>query len=180
MTTLSRWDPLREMTTLHDAMNQLLDQAVLRPGSGYLGATGSGLGMMDVVELDGRYLCQIALPGVNPDTIDLTVRQNTLTVRATVQEPLPEDQRKNATYLLREFGSGEFTRSITLPKDVNSEAVEAHLDHGILSIAIPLAQHAKPRRITVRDAERGASTAQPRQIVEENAASDKREPAHIG
>lgn len=177
MTTLSRWDPLREMTTLHDAMNQLLEQAVLRPGYGYLGASGSALGMMDVVELDGRYLCQVALPGVNPDAIDLTVRQNTLTVRATVQELLPEEQRKNATYLLREFGTGEFTRSITFPKDVSSDAVEARFEQGVLAIEIPLARHAQPRRITIRQPE---SEAKPRQIVDENVSAEKREPAQVG
>ena len=177
MTTLSRWDPLREMTTLHDAMSHLLEQAVLRPGYGPLGTGGSMLGMMDVVELDGRYLCHVALPGVAPDAIDLTVRQNTLTVRATLQEPLPEEQRKNATYLLREFGAGEFSRSITFPKDVNSDAVDAHFDRGVLTIEIPVAQHAQPRRIAIREAE---STEKPRQIVEENATVDQREPAHVG
>lgn len=176
MTAISRWDPLREMTTLHDAMNQLLEQAVLRPGFGTLSTSGSALGMMDVAEVEGRYLCQVALPGVNPDAIDLTVRQNTLMVRATVQEPLPDEQRKNATYLLREFGTGEFTRSITFPKDVNGEAVDARFGHGVLYIEIPLAQHAQPRRITIRQ---GDSEEKPRQIVNEKATAEKREPAHI-
>nr|MBF6592700.1 Hsp20/alpha crystallin family protein [Ktedonobacterales bacterium] len=168
MTALARWDPLRDVTTLHDAMNQLLEQAVLRPGSGVLGMSGSVVGAMDVVELEGRYLCQIALPGVNPDGVDLTVRQNTLTIRATVQEWLPEEQRKNATYLLREFTTGEFTRSITFPKDVNPDAVEARLDHGVLSVIIGLAQHAQPRRITIQNA---GSTAQQPQIVGEHSTS---------
>lgn len=174
MTALSRWDPLREMTTLHDAMNQLLEQAVLRPG---FGASGSVAGMMDVVETDGRYLCQVALPGVRPDAIDLTVRQNTLTVRATVQDLLPEEQRKSATYLLREFGTGEFSRSISFPKDVNGEAVEARLDNGVLYIEIPLAQHAQPRRIAIRQV---GGEAQPKQIVEQNSHAELREPAHVG
>ena len=177
MTTLSRWDPLREMTTLHDAMNQLLEQAVLRPGYGYVGASGSALGMMDVVELDGRYLCQVALPGVNPDAIELTVRQNTLTIRATVGELLPEEQRKNATYLLHEFGTGEFTRSVTFPKDVDSQTVDARYEHGVLVVEIPLAQHAQPRRITIRQPE---SEANPRQIVDDKATAANREPAHVG
>lgn len=177
MTTLSRWDPLREVTTLHDAMNQLLEQAVLRPGYGYVGASGAALGMMDVVELEGRYLCQVALPGVNPDAIDLTVRQNTLTIRATVQEVLPEEQRKNAKYLLHEFGTGEFTRSITFPKDVSSDAVDARFERGVLFVEIPLARHAQPRRITIRQAE---SEAKGRQIVDESATADTREPAHVG
>lgn len=127
---------------------------------------GATWGTMNVLEAEGRYYCQIALPGIMPDAIELTVRQNTLTVEANVPELLPVDVRKNATYLLREFGAGKFSRSVTFPKDVDGEAVEARSHHGILTIEIPLAQHAQPRRIAVRS---GETTSPERQIVDEPA-----------
>ena len=152
MSSLTRWDPIREATTLRDAMSQLFEQAVMRPGFGTL--AGDAAGQMNVVEVDGHYLAQVLLPGASPDSIELTVRQNTLTLHAVLPETLPDEQRKTATYLLREFGAGELSRSVTFPKDVDGEKIEAHYESGILSIEIPLAQHAQPRRIMVKQAER--------------------------
>jgi HSP20 family protein len=151
MTSPTRWDPVREATSLRDAMNQLLEQAVMR--SSYLplsSQVGAGPGQMDVLELDGRYVVQIALPGVTPDDIELTVRQNTLTVRARLPEPLDEEQRKKGVYLLRELGAGELTRAISFPKDVNGDAVEAQCENGMLHLEIPVAEHAQAKRINVR------------------------------
>ena len=139
MSSPTRWDPVREATSLRDAMSQLLEQAVLRPS--YLPFStqaGAGLGQLDVLEVEGRYLVQMALPGVTPDDIDLTVRQNTLSVHARLPEPFGEDQRKKGTYLLRELGAGELTRSISFPKDVNGDIVEARCEHGMLVLEIPV------------------------------------------
>lgn len=156
MSSLTRWDPMSDMTSLRDAMNQLLERAVMRPGLswGLPGVPGSTLGApygaMNVFETDGRYVCQALLPGASPDDIDLTVRQNTLTLKAKLPEPVTEEQQKGATYLLREFGGGEFTRSIAFPKDVQGDTVQARFENGILAIEVPIAQHAQPRRVTIQ------------------------------
>src|SRR5579859_7898829 len=72
MSALSRWDPIREATSLRDAMNQLFEQAVMRPGFGPFGSVNTGiLGQMNVLEAEGKYYCQVLLPGVNADAIDL-------------------------------------------------------------------------------------------------------------
>lgn len=175
MSALSRWDPIREATSLRDAMNQLFEQAVMRPGFGpYTGVNAGVIGQMNVLEAEGKYYCQTLLPGVNPENIDLTVRQNTLTVKVTLPEPFPTDLVKKSTYLLREFGAGEFSRSITFPKDVNGDAVEARYERGILTLEIPLAQHAQPKRISIRESE--GATRQP-EFVEETA--NRHEPAQV-
>ncbi len=163
MSSLTRWDPIREATTLRDAMSQLFEQAVMRPGFGSL--TSDMVGQMNVVEVDGRYQVQVLLPGINPDSIELTVRQNTLTLHAVLPETLPDDLRKNATYLLREFGSGEVARSVTFPKDVDGDKIQASYDSGILGIEIPLARHAQPKRITIQHPAKGKQAT----VVEEHA-----------
>lgn len=175
MSSLTRWDPMRDMLSLHDAMSQLFEQAVMRPGFETLGGTAHGA--MNVIEVNGRYYCQVALPGIAPDNIELTVRQNTLTVKASLPEPLSEDLRKNATYLLREFGAGEYTRTVTLPKDVDAGAVEAHCANGILTIQVPVAQHAQPRRIRVQP---GDPTSLPQHVVDEQKAVNEHQPVHAG
>ncbi len=169
MSSLIRLDPFGGMTSLRDAVDQLMEQAVLRPGFGAL--VGSTLGQMNVLEVDGKYLVQAALPGINVEDADLTVRQNTLTLKVKYTEPLGQEQLKDATYLLHEFGTGEFTRTISFPKDVDADAVQAHYDRGILTVEIPVAAHAQPRRIQIR-----AADSQPARIVEQ----DQKQLAGVG
>lgn len=153
MSSLTRWDPFHDMTSLRDAVDQLMERAVLRPGlSAGLGSTSFGnssVGLMNVFEAQNRYICRVLLPGVSTEDIDLTVRQNTLTLKAKLPELATEETQKDTVYLLREFGGGEFTRSVSFPKDVDGEAVQAQFAQGVLTIAIPLAQHAQPRRIQI-------------------------------
>ncbi|SRR5690348_3994616 len=168
MSSITRWDPFRDATTLRDAMGQLFEQAVLRPG-----ALGSVVGQMNVLEANGHFLVQALLPGVKPEDIDLTVRQNVLMIKASTSETVPQEHLKTATWLLREFGPGEVTRTITFSKDVDGDKVDARFDRGILTLVVPLAQHAQPKRITVRDADNTPE----RLLVDEKA--DAREPATV-
>lgn len=171
MSALARWDPFAEVTSLRDAMGQLFEQAFLRPGY----TTGSAwLGHMNVFEADGKYHCQVVVPGVQPDDLDLTVRQNTLTLKMTFKDVFSGETLKNATYLLQEFGPGEYSRSITFPKDVDGGKVEAHYDRGILNITVPLAQHAQPKRISITEARNGQAIGK---LIEEKA--ETREPAQV-
>lgn len=166
MSSLTRWDPLRDVTSLHDAMNQLFEHAVMRPGfGGWNGGTGV-VGMLNLLETQGRYYCQVLLPGIEPNAIELTVRQNTLTIKASMPDKLPADLLKQATYLVQEFGTGQFARTITLPKDVDADQVSAQYDRGVLTIQVPLAQHAQPKRISVQ-AVSGQSGMTPANFVEE-------------
>lgn len=174
MSSLTRWDPIPEVTSLRDAMGQLFERAVMRPGFGDLGSAGGtfgpAFGAMNVFEAQGRYTCQALLPGASPDNIDLSVRQNTLTLKCDIAEPSADDQQKGTAYLLHEFGGGQFVRSIAFPKDVQGDAVEARFSDGILVIEIPIAEHAQPRRITIQTASDKRSGVQPQpRLVDEHA-----------
>lgn len=171
MSALTRWDPFGEATSLRDAMGQLFEQAFLRPG--YM-TSSAWLGQMNVIEADGRYHCQVVVPGVQPEDLDLSVRQNTLTLKMTVKDAFSGEMLKKATYLLNEFGPGEYTRSITFPKDVDGNKVEARYDRGILFVAVPLAEHAQPKRISITEASSGQMTDK---FIEEKAGP--REPAQV-
>jgi HSP20 family protein len=174
MAPLSRWDPVREALSLRDVMNQLVEQAFLRPGIGSLGAaSGHAFGQMNVLEANGRYYCRVILPGVAPDDVELTMRQNTLTLTAKVPDLFPDEVRQQGTYLLQEVGSGEFSRSIAFPKDVQADAIAAHYDQGILTIEIPVAEHAQPKRIAIHA---GSSTAQPATTYVEEGTNHQDEP----
>ncbi|HUY78451.1 MAG TPA: Hsp20/alpha crystallin family protein [Ktedonobacterales bacterium] len=170
MSSIIRWDPMREVPTLRDAINDIFEQAVMRPG--FPALNGVNAGQMNVLEAEGKYICQVLLPGVSADAIELTVRQNTLTLKATLPDtPLGalgatsaqqngQNGQKKIAYLLHEFGGGEVNRTVTFPKDVNGDAVDAHFDQGVLTITIPLAQHAQPKRVTINTANQGAPKEQ--------------------
>lgn len=161
MSSLMQWDPIRDATSLRDAMSQLFEQAVMRPGFGPSSglSVGGAVGHLNVLEVKGMYLCQALLPGVRPEDTELTVRQNTLTIKAKLPNLLRAEQQKEAVYLLREFGTGEFTRSVSFPKDVDGDAVKAHYERGVLTVEIPVAQHAQPKRIAIHETGTGSQLA---------------------
>ena len=86
------------------------------------------------------------IPGVKQDELEIYAVGNELTVKGRRQPPSGEEQ----TFHRQERGTGEFSRVITLPVEVDSEKVEAVLKDGVLNICLPKAASAKPRRIAVK------------------------------
>jgi HSP20 family protein len=86
------------------------------------------------------------LPGVAPEDIDLAVVHDTLTLSGARTPDEPE----GATYLRRERGHGDFTRTFQLPFPVQEDQVEASFDNGVLHITLPRAKEDRPKRIEVK------------------------------
>jgi HSP20 family protein len=101
---------------------------------------------MNVWEEESAYVAEVEVPGMELKDIEITVAGDELTIKGR-REPRTEDGWR---YLRRERPWGEFTRAVTLPGDVNADAVEARLSHGVLRIHLPKVEEAKPRRITVK------------------------------
>jgi len=141
------YEPFRQIVTLSDAVNRLMQDAVMRPG--YAISRGGDV-PMNVVERPDKYLLQVALPGVRVEDVSITSEQHTLTIQANRKNTLPTDaQSEQAGYLLAEFGPGEFVRSVTLPKEFDAEGIQAEFLDGILTLTIPVSQRAQPKRIQV-------------------------------
>jgi HSP20 family protein len=125
------------------SLNQAFDQA--------FGALGSRVWVpaMDVAERGDAYLVQAELPGVSPDQVDVSFEQNVLTIRGTK----PSSFDVNAEGELRVFAAervhGGFERSVRLPEFVDADRIEAKFAHGLLTITVPKAEAAKPRRIAI-------------------------------
>jgi HSP20 family protein len=138
----SRANPFSGVTTLQEAMNQLLSESFVRPTRW----SGSSWAAMDVYETEQAYVVRVAVPGLKAEHFDVTVQQNVLTVSGKVNVEQPEDAR----YLVQEQSFGEFTRNIQFPTPVNVEKIDASLENGILTINVPKAETAVARRITVK------------------------------
>jgi HSP20 family protein len=142
MTDLIRWDPLQEMTSLREAMNQLLAESFVRPGRWLAGARPA----MDLYETEQEYVVKLAVPGLKADNFDITMQDNELTIRGSTQAELPEGARSH----LQEQRFGDFSRSVRFPVPVDADKIEARLADGILTIRVPKAEDARPKRIAVK------------------------------
>ncbi|MFF5176373.1 Hsp20/alpha crystallin family protein [Micromonospora sp. NPDC000089] len=128
---LMRTDPFREMDRLAE---QLLGTAN-RPAVMRLDAWRDG----------DHFYAVFDLPGVDPDSIDCTVERNVLTVRAERRRPTGDDVELVAA----ERPMGTFTRQLFLGDTLDTDRLEAGYDNGVLTLRIPVAERAKPRRVTV-------------------------------
>ncbi len=101
---------------------------------------------MDAYRKDDSFLLQLDLPGVDPESVDLTVEDNVLTVSAQRQAP-PPSEGVESVIAERPFGS--FSRQVVLGKTLDTEHIQANYESGVLTIVIPVAEKAKPRKIEV-------------------------------
>lgn len=104
---------------------------------------------VDVIEAPDAYLIRVEIPGIDPESIDVTLTGDTLTVRG--EKPV-EQMQEDRAWRLRERLAGTFERSFTLPLPVASEHVEADARHGVLTIRVAKAAEAQPKKIAVRKA----------------------------
>ena len=110
---------------------------------------------VDLYREGDRYLLNADLPGADPASVDIEVDGHLLTIRAQRTLSVGEGAR----HLLRERPSGAYQRQFTLGEDVDVDQISASYDNGVLSVIVPVAERAKPRRIAV-DSVKHADTKQ--------------------
>lgn len=119
---------------------------------------------MDAYRHDDRFVVNFEVPGVDPSSIELTVEKNVLTVSAERRwEPAEGDQ-----VLVSERPQGSFSRQLFLGESLDADRIEANYDHGVLTVSIPVAEQAKPRRVEISD---GSSGGQARVIDASSSAA---------
>ena len=144
MSNLIRWEPMREMMTLREAMDRLFDDAFTRPIS--MSAV-SGVPAIDLYQNDDEVVVKASLPGLKADDVQITVTAGVLTLRGEFKQ---DEEKKEATYHIHEHRYGSFERSITLPVDVETDKAKADFKDGILTITLPKAEAVKPKTISIK------------------------------
>lgn len=145
MTTLSRWNPFREMMELRDEMDRIFENNFGSPRLRRQVRTSWGPAL-DLIESNDDFIVHVSVPGIDPDALDVTLVDNVLTIKGERTYEEPEDEE---VFHLRELSYGTFSRSITLPVSVDADSVEANYEHGILTLHVPKAEEMKPKRIQV-------------------------------
>ena len=145
-TTLRRWDPFRHLMSIQDELSRLFGRtytgtdSMLTPNPGWLPP-------MDMYETEGSFVVTVELPGIDPDTVELSIENSILSITGH-RDFYSEVNDEQFHRVERRFGS--FSRAIALPAKSDPEKVEASFDKGVLTVEIPKSEQAKPRRITIK------------------------------
>lgn len=163
--SMERWEPWRDMMSLRDAMERMLQENFMRPAGSIIPAM-RGAPLMDVIEKGNTYEIRASLPGIKPEDVHVTVEGDRLTIRG---ETAAEQERTEENWILRERRSGSLYRSITLPSSLDADRAKARFDNGVLVLEIPKAETAKAKQIPVAGAQPGTAqtipTGQPGQAA---------------
>jgi HSP20 family protein len=144
MSNLIRWEPVRDMMSLREAMDQLFNDAFTRPVNM---SGGSGIPAIDLYQNNDEVVVKAALPGLKADDVQISVTADVLTLRGEFKQ---ENEQKDATYHIREQRYGSFERSVMLPSDVQTDKAKADFENGVLTITLPKAESVKPKAITIK------------------------------
>jgi HSP20 family protein len=106
---------------------------------------------LDVYETEGAYVAELDLPGVHSENVDISFEQGTLTIRGTRAPTVKAPEKGELRVFSAERVSGSFVRSVRLPEYVDGEKIEASYTNGVLTVTIPKAAAARPRKITIRN-----------------------------
>lgn len=136
----TRYDPFRDVDRM---FNSVLRQAPANPGM-----------PLDLYRQGDEFIASLDLPGVDPSSIDIDVEEHTLTISAQRAAHSAE----GIQWLTHERPSGTFARQLTLGNGVALDGIKASYRDGVLTLTIPVAEAAKPRKIAVAVDQGGATT----------------------
>lgn len=145
--TFAHWDPVRELLSLQERMNRLIDSTLSRTRSDTeLSSTGEWSPAVDLFESDQHLILTAELPEVEQDDIELRIDDDRVTLRG---ERRPKEAVSEKQFLRMERSYGRFHRTLDLPTAVDAEAVKAELQKGILTVVMPKRQSEQSRQIPI-------------------------------
>lgn len=144
---LARWTPYRDMMSVRDEMNRVLNEVFGRNTNDESSwFSGAWTPPVDIYETDDALVMKAELPGFSKDDISIEMKENTLVIKG---ERKREDEVKEGNYHRSERTYGAFQRSFLLPTTVDQEKVSAAYKDGVLELRLPKVQAAQPKRIAV-------------------------------
>lgn len=132
--TTDRWDPLQDLLSLHEKMNRLFEDSFAKGLENQYFACGTWAPPIDIFETEGQFVLKAELPGINKDDVDVRIQDNVLTLKGA---RYPSDKLKEDNINRMERPYGKFSRSFTLPSNINADNISAKLKDGILEITLP-------------------------------------------
>jgi len=143
--TLVRWNPWQEIEDKLDRYSRGMSQP--QTGSQEVIATGDWSPRVDIAETDEAFVIKAEIPGINKEDVKVTVDNGVLTIRGERKQE-KEEKEKKFHRVERYYGS--FTRSFTLPDNVDEAKIKASFKEGMLNLQIQKTEKAKPKVIQVK------------------------------
>lgn len=141
---LKRWNPFREFISLHDDMDRFFNTLFGRRFAEE--SEGVWLPLVDIEEDNENFIVKAELPGLKKEEVKISVRGNLLTIAG---ERVQEEETKNKTYHRVERQYGKFSRTISLPSEVDVNRIKAIYKDGVLQITLPKPETFKSKDIEV-------------------------------
>lgn len=148
MTLVKRKDSLHDLLSMRSAFDRMFDDFFPARSCDHDSATSiwRWTPLVDIFEKDNEIVIKTELPGMKQDDIEVNVENNILTISG---ERKQEDEVKKENYHRVERFYGSFQRSFTLPSIARTDAIVAEYSDGVLTLHVPKAEEAKPRKIPV-------------------------------
>jgi HSP20 family protein len=149
MTTLTRWDPFKELDELQNRLSTLFGRAPIRKDGGREEAMtlAEWAPLVDIIEEEKEYRIKAELPEVSKPDVKVTVQDDVLTIAG---ERTFEKEDTGRKYHRVERAYGSFARSFTLPEDADAAKVSADFKDGVLIVHLPKSEKARPKSIEIK------------------------------
>ncbi|MGO9379464.1 MAG: Hsp20/alpha crystallin family protein [Dissulfurispiraceae bacterium] len=146
--SIDKWSPLKELEDMRRDMDRLFEEFAKPSRRRRVWPKSEGLVIpsMDLYARKNDIVVKVDLPGVRREDIDLTITKDSLIVKGEVKR---DEEVKEEEYFISERSNGNFSRTITLPFEVENEKAQASMNNGILEIVIPKLEEAKAREIKI-------------------------------
>lgn len=138
--TLTRWDPFVDFGLMRQRIDRMFEELTD-------GEQATTQAKIDVVEKDGNLVVRADMPGIKPQEIDIEVHGDVLTIRGQHEE---SKEDKNENFLRRERSYRSFSRSLSLPPNIEPNSVEASCHDGVLEVTIPMPKEQAPQSVTIK------------------------------
>ena len=146
MSRIVRWSPFRELDAFQQIADRVFDENLR--GTRTVAENSNFALALDVHENDAAYTVSAALAGVAPENINIKFQDDVLSIEAEIPAQVVEAEEGRT--LLRERRYGHFSRAIRLAQPVNSDAIDASYENGVLTLTLPKSEAAQPKLITVK------------------------------
>ena len=146
MTLIRRPTPLGDLISFQDAMERLFDERFFRPmwASNPERLTAPALDLYTTRE---AVIAKVALPGVKPEDVDVTLADDVVTISGSFKE---ETETGDAGYVHKELSQGKFSRSFSLPTAVKAETAKAEFKDGLVTLTLQKIEEAKPTHVAIQ------------------------------
>ena len=146
MNAMTRWEPARDFLTLREAMDRLFEDSYVDRNSQRNGGAEHELRLpIEAYVTENEIVVRAAVPGLQPDQVEITIEGDTLTLRGEFPRPV-----ENVNYIFAERPWGRFSRTLQLNVPVQADKAEAMFENGMLTLSLPKAEAVRPKTIRVK------------------------------